>query len=346
MNKITTIGLDTAKNIFHVVGCDRHGRIQLRRTLKRQQLMTFFSNLPTCTVGLEACSGSHHWATALLSAGHDAKLIPAQYVKPFVRGNKNDYNDALAIAEAVRCGQMRFVSVKTTEQLDVQSLIRLRQQHIKTRTMQVNQIRGLLAEYGIVLPCGVSQLRKKIPSLLEDAQNGLSVLFRRCLQLAYESLLSMDTQISECDQLLQQHVRQNTVYPRLLSIPGFGPIVASVFYAHVGDGSEYRCGRGVAASIGLVPKQHSSGGQSQLLGISKRGNHYLRYLLVHGARAVVRQIQRQNKTDALSCWVSQLIEQRGYHKAVVALANKLARIGWAVIRHQVDYHYHTNMRMS
>ena len=329
MSKITTIGLDLAKNVFHVVCCDEHGKVVKKKMLKRFQVLNYFANLPTCLVGMEACASAHHWARQLDTLGHRVKLIPPQYVKPYVRGNKNDYNDALAIAEAVIRPEMHFVAVKTPEQQDIQALHRLREKRLQERTALCNQLRGLLAEYGLILPKGVNILRRRLPELLEDGENGLSDLFRRLLAQSYQQLQELDGYIDFYTQEMKRQSQQDEACQRLQTIPGYGPIVASVFHSVVGNGEAYRRGRDVSASLGLVPRQHSSGGKEVLLGISKRGDRYLRSLLVHGARSVV--IQATKKDDRLSRWINKVKAERGFNKAVVALANKMARIGWAVL---------------
>ena len=329
MNKITTIGLDVATNVFQVVGCDEHGKVVQQTMLTRVQVLNYFANLPTCLVGMEACASAHHWARELGALGHQVKLIPPQYVKPYVRGNKNDYNDALAIAEAVIRPEMHFVAVKTPEQQDIQALHRLREKRLQERTALCNQLRGLLAEYGLILPKGVNILRRRLPELLEDGENGLSDLFRRLLAQSYQQLQELDGYIDFYTQEMKRQSQQDEACQRLQTIPGYGPIVASVFHSVVGNGEAYRRGRDVSASLGLVPRQHSSGGKEVLLGISKRGDRYLRSLLVHGARSVV--IQATKKDDRLSRWINKVKAERGFNKAVVALANKMARIGWAVL---------------
>lgn len=335
MNEITTIGMDLAKNVFHLVCCDKRGKIVKKRMLKRHQVLTHFANLSPCLIGMEACGGAHYWARELIALGHEVKLIPAQHVKAFLRGNKNDYNDALAIAEAVTRPEMRFVGIKSIEQQDIQALVRLRAGRIKDRTALGNQLRGLLAEYGIVLPRGVSVLRRRLPELLEEAENGLTDRFRHLLASGYEQLKQLDSCISEYAKELQQWSQQQDACQRLQSIPGFGPIVAAVFFSVIGDAQAFQRGRDVSASLGLVPRQHSSGGKERLLGISKRGDSYLRSLLVHGARAVV--IQAAKKDDRLSQWINKLRAQRGYNKATVALANKMARMGWAILHNNSRY---------
>jgi len=335
MKKITTIGLDLAKNVFHVICCNEHGKVIRKRMLRRKEVILFFTQMPPCLVGMEACSGACYWAHQFTSLGHRVKLIPAQFVKPFVQGNKNDYNDALAIAEAVVRPNMRFVTPKTTAQQAVQALHRLRERRLQERTALCNQIRGLLAEYGLILPQGVNVTRRSIPELLEDAENGLNDLFRQLLAQCYQQLQELDEHIAFYTQTLEVQNQQNEACQRLQTIPGFGPIVASVFYATVGDGSAFRRGRDVSASLGLVPRQHSSGGVNTLLGISKRGDSYLRSLRVHGARSVV--LHAQKKDDRLSRWINKIRSERGYNKATVALANKLARIGWAISSQQTVY---------
>jgi len=335
MQEITTIGLDLAKHTFHVIGCNVHGKEVKRKMLKRKQVMAYFANLPPCLIGMEACASAHFWARRFEQLGHEVRLIPPQHVKAYVRGNKNDYNDARAIAEAARRPDMRFVAVKTVEQQDVQALHRLREARVEERTALCNQTRGLLAEYGIVLAQGVSVLRKRLPELLEDGENGLSDFFRPLLADCYQQLQEIDTHIDFYTQALKRHAQHNKAVQRLQTVPGFGPIVASVFHAAVGDGHAYKKGRDVSAALGLVPKQHSTGGKTVLLGISKRGDRYLRSLLVHGARSVVRLAT--NKDDRLSRWINQLKSTRGFNKTAVALANKMARIGWALLRHETVY---------
>jgi len=335
MNNITTIGLDLAKTIFHAVCLNQAGKIVKRKQLKRHELRRFFSQQPPCLIGMEACGSAHYWARELRAYGHTTKLIPAQYVKGFVRGNKNDYNDALAIAEAVKQAEMRFVAVKTPQQQDVQAMHRLRQQRIKERTALSNQLRGLLMEYGIVMTRGVNELRRRIPVILDDEKNGLTALFRQLLRQGYMQLLELDTHINTYTKILTAHSKQDDRCQRLQTIPGYGPIVASVFASTMGNTREYKRGRDASAALGVVPRQHSTGGQRVLLGISKRGDKYLRSLIIHGARAVVRSAQ--NKDDNLSRWVNRIRAERGYNKATVALANKMVRMGWAVLHYGTTY---------
>ncbi len=333
--KITTVGLDLAKNVFHVVCFNERNKEVKKRMLRRNQMLEFFTQLVSCQVGMEACASSHYWGRELRALGHEVKLISPQHVKPYLRGNKNDYNDARAIAEALDRPAMPVVGIKTVEEQDMQAIHRIRSQCTRDRTALSNSTRGLLGEYGIVFAKGVSALRKKIPEILEDADNGLSLRFRNLLSRRYEQLVELEEHIAFYTKELELISQQDAACQRLQTIPGFGPIVASAFRSVIGDGRAYSRGRDVSASIGLVPRQYSSGGKNVLLGISKRGNKYLRKQLVHGARSVV--LQAANKEDPLSCWVNRIREERGWNKAVVALANKMARIGWAVLRQNTYY---------
>jgi len=332
---ITTVGLDLAKNVFHVVGLDARGHEQMKKCLSRSQVLKHFANHPACAIGMEACASSHYFAREFRKLGHEAKLIPPQYVKAYVRGQKNDTNDARAIAEAVRVPSMRFVAVKSVEQQDVQALIRLREGAINARTAAANRLRGLLGEYGIVTGKGITTLRRALPEILEDGGNGLTDVFRRLLNHERQHLLGLDAHIDQLTAELTSLSKQNDRVQRLQTAPGYGPIVASVFASVIGDGAQYRRGREASASVGLVPRQHSSGGKHVLLGISKRGDRYLRSLLIHGARAVVNAAQK--KDDPLSRWINRLRETRGVNKATVAYANKMARIGWAILRNGTTY---------
>lgn len=335
MNKITIVGLDLAKNTLHVVGCNAAGTLLKKKQLHRSGVLTFFANLPPCLVGMESCSSAHYWARELQAVGHEVRLIAPQHVKPYVRGNKNDYNDALAITEAVVRPQMRFCSIKTPEQQDLQSVNVQRQQFIAARTQQANRLRALLAERGVWFPKGIGQIRREVPELLGTNTPGLSETTLTMLSLAYVHFQQLDAHIDTCDTQLHTLNQRSDHCQRLQSIPGFGPIVASMFYAQVGNGKDYQRGRDVSAAVGIVPRQHSSGGKPTLLGISKRGNKPLRTLLIHGARAVVSRAQ--NKHDKLSRWIQALIDRVGIHKATVAYANKMARMGWALLYYQETY---------
>jgi len=332
---ITTVGLDLAKNVFHVVCLNKHNNEVKKRKLRRNQVRQFFAQLPACTVAMEACATSHYWGRELIALGHNVKLIPPQHVKPMVQGNKNDYNDACAIAETVNRPKITFVAVKTIEEHDMQAIHRMRTQCIRDRTALSNSTRGLLGEYGISFSKGLATLRRKIPELLEDAENGLSMRFRNLLARRYEQLVELDEHIAFYTKELELLSQQDEACQRLQTIPGFGPIVASAFRSTIGDGSAYTRGRNAAASLGLVPRQYSSGGKNVLLGISKRGDRYLRKLLVHGARTVV--LHAANRDDPLSRWINRIRERRGYNRAAVAMANKMARMGWAILRNNTSY---------
>ena len=332
--KFTAIGLDIAKNVFHVYGITEDGEI-VKKALRRKQVLEYFAQIESGLVGLESCGSAHFWARELTKMRHRVKLINPRLVKPYVKGSKNDFNDAEAIFEAVTRPNMRFVAVKTVEQQDLQVLHRIRQSLVASRTALVNQIRGLLSEYGIVIGKGINQVRKSLPEILEDGENGLTASGRELFAERYDQLKELDRQIGEQDRRMERLAQQNELSRRLIEIPGIGPVTATAVAADIGEGKLYRNGRDYAASLGIVPRQHSSGGKSQLLGISKRGNRYLRTLLIHGARAVLNTIER--KTDPLSRWLKALKQRRGANIAAVALANKNARIIWALANSGAGY---------
>lgn len=332
---ITTIGMDLAKNVIQVHGVNEGGKSALKKQLKRDQVASFFANLPPCVIGMEACGSAHHWARKLEKLGHTVKLIAPQFVKPYVKTNKNDAADAEAICEAVSRPHMRFVAIKNGEQQAVLALHRARQGFVKARTAQANQMRGLLTEYGIVMPQGISHIAKRLPDILEDGENDLPGVFRQLLQRLGEHLQELDRQVGELEVQIQLWHRQNDASRRLAQIPGIGPITASALVASIGDTNSFENGRQLAAWLGLVPRQHSSGGKPTLLGISKRGDSYLRMLLVHGARAVLRVAEA--KPGYVESWHARLIGRRHPNVAAVALANKNARIVWALLKHKRDY---------
>lgn len=327
MNEITTLAIDLAKQIFQLHGVDRRGMCVLRRQVRRAQLLRLMAQLPPCTVVMEACGGAHEWGRRIQGLGHQVKLIAPQYVKPFVKGNKTDRNDAEAICEAAQRPGMRFVALKTVEQQQVLSLHRLRSAVVKTRTALANQLRGLLAEFGLVVPQGLQRLRRALPELLEDADNSLPPLLREELNLQAQRLRELDAQVQRLTLRIEQHARADARTHALMQRRGVGPLIASAFAAEIGEPQSFKNGRQVAAWLGLVPRQHSTGGKPLLLGISKRGDAYLRTLLIHGARAVMRTADRHE--DALAQWARAVKARRGVHKATVALANKMARQLWA-----------------
>jgi transposase len=321
------VGLDIAKNVFHFYSLGPDHKV-IKKKLKRTELLSFFANYPPSTIGMEACGGAHHWARELIKLGHRVVLLNARYVKSFVVGNKNDFNDAQAIYDAVSRPNKRIVAVKTIEQQDMQLVHKVRQGYVDQRTALVNQIRGLLSERGIVLPQGIHQVRAHLAGILEDADNGLTALSRAVFADQYEKLKQLDAEIKVMDQRIHRLCQDNELSQRFLEVPGVGPITATMIAADIGNGKSYESGRDYAASLGIVPKQHSSGDKLIYLGISKRGNRYLRTLLIHGARAVLKNCV--GKSDKLNTWLQALIARRGFNKAAVALANKNARILWAM----------------
>lgn len=328
--QITAIGLDLAKNVFQVHGVNEHGIGVLRKQLRRDQVAAFFANLPTCLVGIEACASAHHWARKLQTMGHTVRLMAPQFVKPYVKSNKNDVADAEAICEAVTRPSMRFVPIKNIEQQAVLSLHRVRQGFVKARTAQANQIRGLLGEYGLIVPQGIAYLTQRVPSLIEDACNELPGSFRLLIQRLLEHLKLLQQQVDEIESQIKAWHRSSEASSRLEQIPGIGPLTATALVASVGDAKNFDNGRQLAAWLGLVPRQHSSGGKPTLLGISKRGDSYLRTLLIHGARSVIYQAQARQRASAQG-WLLKLIGRRNANVAAVALANKNARIVWALL---------------
>ncbi len=331
---ITTIGLDLAKNVFQVHGVNEQGKTVLKKQLKRSQVLPFFANLAPCLIGMEACAAAHHWARKLVTLGHDAKLMAPQFVKPYVKSNKNDARDAEAICEAVSRPHMRFVPVKTPAQQAVLSLHRARQGFIKARSAQANQLRGLLGEFGIAIPQGIRQLSTHVPDIVEDADNGLPGLMRGLVQRLWEHFQELDRQVGELDRDIRRLQREDEASRRLAEIPGIGFLSASALAATVGDAKAFANGRQLAAWLGLVPRQHSSGGKEILMGISKRGDCYVRTLLIHGARALIQQTERRNEADS---WLKRLLARRSKNVATVAVAAKNARIAWAILAHGRDY---------
>ena len=333
--KITTAGIDLAKNLQQVYGVDERGNAVLKKQLKRSQVLSFFVNLPPCLIGMEACGSAHHWARKLQKLGHTVKLMAPQFVKPYVKTNKNDVADAEAICEAVSRPNMRFVPIKNAEQQAVLALHRARQGFVRARTAQANQIRGLLAEYGIIIPQGICHITQRLPGILEDGESDLPGMFRQLLQRLGEHLKELDRQVGELELQIQLWHREHDASRKLAQIPGIGPITASALVASIGDAKSFKNGRQLAAWLGLVPRQHSSGGKSTLLGISKRGDTYLRMLLIHGARSVIRVAE--GKVGYAQSWLGRLIGRRHPNVAAVALANKNARIVWALLKHERDY---------
>lgn len=333
--KIKTIGIDLAKDVFQLHGVDEFGNMVLRKQVKRAQLAIFFSNLPVCLVGMEACSGAHFWARKLQNMGHTVRLMAPQFVKPYVKTNKSDAADAEAICEAVTRPNMRFVPVKNIEQQAVLALHTVRQGFIKARTAQANQIRGLLSEFGLIIPKGIGYIVSRVPDILEDATNELPGVFRNLMQRLFDHFKEISMQVRALDTEIQQWHRSNEASTRLAQIPGIGPISATALVASLSDAKNFDNGRQVAAWLGLVPRQHSSGGKTNLLGMSKRGDSYLRTLLIHGARSVVYRASL--KKDNVNSWVNSLVSRRNKNIAAVALANKNISIVWALLAHDREF---------
>lgn len=327
--EIMRIGLDLAKTVFEVHGVDARERVVVRKTLKRSQVKAFFAQLPPCRVGMESCGGAHYWGRELTRLGHDVRLMAPQFVAPYRKNDKNDRNDAQAICEAVGRPTIRFVAIKTEEQQAVLTLHRARNQVVRERTAVVNQVRGLLLEYGITLPQGRARVRAALPALLEDAENGLPSLAREVFASLYDRLVDLDAQVARYDQRVQALAREHEAARRLMELDGVGPLTATALVASVGDARLFRNGRQLAAWLGLVPRQRSSGGKSRQGRITKRGDAYLRTLLIHGARARLRHVL--NREDPLSRWAQALKARQGRHKAAVALAAKTARIAWVLL---------------
>jgi transposase len=331
MNSIKILGIDLAKTIFHIYGIDSQGRCVVSKRMSRGKLAEYLATLPRCIVAMEACGSSHYWGRRFREFGHEVKLISPQFVKPYVKTNKNDEKDAEAIAEAASRPTMRFVSIKSVEQQEIQSVHRVRERLVRDRTALGNQIRGLLQEYGIIFKEGLHHLRRELPQLLSMEDSGLGVRTCTLIQDILSELLRLDERIECYDQIIKTTSRDTELCRRLEGIPGIGPITSTALVASVGDARVFRNGREFAAYLGLVPKQRSSGGKSVLLGISKRGDGYLRKLLVHGARSVVSHNDRRSDKNKRSRWIGSLEERRGMNRTSVALANKNARIAWALM---------------
>ena len=335
--KLMRVGVDLAKNVIQVHGVDRNEEPVWRRRLARKQWLKVLCETaePGCEIGMEACGSAHHWGRRLQAQGFTVKLIAPQFVKPYVKSNKNDANDAEAVCEAMSRPSMHFVAVKSVEQQDIQAVHRIRSELISQRTAKANQIRGLASEYGLVAPQELRRLCRAIPDWLEDPENGLSERFRWLLNGLWDDLKGLDARVAELDREIASIAREEPAARRLQQLRGVGPITATALVAAVGDGTQFANGRQMSAALGLTPRQHSSGGKDRLLGISKRGDSYLRTLLIHGARAVIRTAK--HKEDRLSQWVTALLERRHPNVVAAALANKTARIAWAMLRNGTDY---------
>jgi transposase len=333
--KITRIGFDIAKRVLQVHGVDEYGKARMRKQLARAKVLEFFVQLPPCLIGIEACASSLYWGRELTKLGHTVKLMAAQFVIPYRKRDKNDANDAEAICEAVGRPNMRFVAVKSEEQQAVLMVHRARTLMMTNRTAQVNQIRGLLGEFGIVVPKGVSRLRRELPDILEDAENGLPVLAREALAGLLDQFYDFDTRVTAYDRQIRALAEASEPARRLMRVEAIGPQSATALVASTGDPHVFKSGCSFAASLGITPRQHSSGGKERLGQITRQGDRYLRTLLVHGARAYLRVVDK--KTDAKSAWAHRLGERRHANIAAVALAAKHARVAWAILAHGTEY---------
>jgi len=333
--KLKRIGIDLAKQVFQLHGVDSHEQVKLKKQVKRQDMLDVFRQMEPCLVAMEACGSSHYWARELKKLGHEVKLIAPQFVKPYVKSGKNDANDAEAICEAASRPHMRFVAVKTVEQQAQQAVHRVRSRVVRARTALANEIRGLLGEFGIIMCKGIAACRRVVAEVLEDSENGLPGMMRELLSELLEELKQLDAQLLKLDTQIKQQCREDERIKRIMKIEGLGPISASAIVAAIGNARQFGSGRDLSAWLGLVPNQHSSGGKERLGSISKRGDVYLRTLLIHGARAVVNACKE--KVDSKSLWIKGLMARRNKNIATVALANKNARIIWAVLTREEDY---------
>lgn len=334
--KLKRIGVDLAKNVFQIHGVDSHEQVKLKKQVKRHQMLHFFRQIEPCVVAMEACGGAHYWARELGKLGFEAKLIAPQHVKPYVLRGKNDANDAAAICEAASRPIMRYVMVKTSQQQADQAVHRVRRRLVGARTALINEIRGLLSEFGIIGALkGVAACRRLLSDALEDAENGLPGEMRQLAAQLMEELGQQDAHLARLDAQLKRQSAQDERIGRLMQIEGIGPISASAMVAAVGDGRQFKSGRDLAAWLGRVPKQHSSGGKERLGSISKQGDAYLRTLLIHGARSAVNVYK--GKEDRKSQWIRGLVMRRNRNIATVALANKNARTIWALLARGEDY---------
>lgn len=333
--KHNVISVDLAKNVFQVCALGNDNEVVFNRKVKRNQLLQELRQYEPTVVAMEACYSSNPWGREIEALGHEVRLVPPFKVKPFVVGNKNDHNDALAIAEAALRPTMRFVKVKTLAQQDIQTVFRIRERVVRNRTGLINQIRGLLSEYGVVAPKAKARLRQAIPAALESIDNQLTVVARRMVARLHQQWLALDEEHNALSNELESLLATHPDNALLRSVPGIGPIGAALIIASVGDASQFRNGRQLAAWAGLTPKQHASGDLSRIGGISKRGNGALRKTLIHGARTVLNWCQR--KDGPLSRWLQEKVKTRHPCKVVVALANKLARIIWAVLKARQPY---------
>jgi len=326
---ITAVGIDLAKNVFHVHGVDERGGVVIKKKLNRNQILDFVRNLPQTLIGLEACGGAHYWGREFRACGHEVRMMAPQFVKPYVKANKNDMADAEAICEAVTRPNMRFVGIKEVEQQEVLMIHRIRSRLVRQRTALSNEIRGLLMEFGVTIPQGIWSVKKFLKEEEFECKGKVTAFAVRAFKELKEEFFEINRRVEGHDKTINQMAKSHPICVQLMTIPGVGPITATAAMASVGEAKHFKNGRQFAAWLGLVPRQNSTGGKQRLLGISKRGDKYLRALLIHGARAVSRYATA--KTDRLSVWVAKLMEKKGVNKASVAYANKIARAMWVIL---------------
>lgn len=326
---IRLLGIDIAKNYFQLHGVDDGGKPVLKKRLARDKLAAFIANLSRCTIVMESCGGANYWARVFIRSGHSVKLISPQFVKPFVKTNKNDANDAEAIVEAASRPSMNYVPIKMVEQQDIQSIHRVRTRVIKSRTALINEIRGLCLEYGIAIAPGASNVRKSLCRIIADTKNELTPMSRECMQDLYEELSGTEQRLKKIEKKIHLICKQNEACQRILKVPGVGQLTATAIVAAVPNADEFKNGRHMSAWLGLVPRQSSSGDKHKLLGISKRGDRYLRTLLIHGSRAALSHYK--NLDNDYGRWLLKKKAEMSFNKAAIALANKNARIIWSLL---------------
>lgn len=334
---VRVIGIDLGKTIFHLIGMEEDGTVVLKKRFSRSQLLKFLVNVPPCLIGMEASCGCHHIGRQLVAFGHDVRLIPAQFVKPFVKSQKNDYGDAEAIAEAVQRPTMRFVPIKSEEQLDVQAMHRVRERLLEQRKSLVNQLRAFFLERGLIVRTGRAYLWRVLPDVMAQAEQIVSPRMFRLMSAIVQQWRALELQIDDLDREMASIAETDDACQRLQTVPGIGPLAATAMVAAIGNGSAFRKGREFSAWLGIVPQQCSTGGQTKLLGISKRGNQYLRRLFIHGARSVCLHVKRER--HAWGEWITALRKRKPSNVATVALANKLARIAWSVLSRGQEYRH-------
>lgn len=330
MNEITILGIDLAKNTFQLIGVDKHHKVVMKKRCNREKLVEVVTNLPRCTILMESCGTSNYWGRRFSEMGHEAKLISPQHVTPYVGNHKNDYKDTEAIIEVGTRPRTKFVGIKTIEQQDIQSIHRIRERLVGNRISLSNQMRGLLLEYGIVIAKGFACLKNKLIELLSEEHNLLTEMMKEAINELYEEFKEISKRIDKYDKKIELLSNQNKSCKLLKTIPGIGPIVSTALYAAMGNGSQFKNGREMAAHIGLVPKQHSSGDRQLLLGITKKGNRDLKQLIIHGSRSVVTQAIK--KEDRRSHWINKLATKKHTNVVATAVANRTARIAWSVLQ--------------